>query len=1139
MTDTDGHTTQYFVDGQGRLNQTDYWIGSSVNWLITYATWDAYNNLVSVVDAANNETDYAYDAYGNVTAVAAPASGGALRPTQTVSYDQHYNVTAACDPNYNASHNSTWTATPSPSDSLCPAGLGTTHYTYTYTDTTNQPFGKLTDTYTPTGYHYQVTYDSNGYGLPVQIQGDPISDDHGRVPTTNFGYNSYGLVTSYGNGSGTATFTYDNLNRRSTATDPDNHTSYTYYNADGTVYKTETPYQHATSWGDTASYDQDGDLVQTSVYRMTTATSTPAPDTTNRWYDGDDRLVEMQQAADPKSDLYVNPWTTRYLYDLSQNNTSGSPPAFNGMNSYSAHGNLFKTQELLPPNNPLSVTSPAPRSVANTAFLDLNGNAFDALDRPTARYSLISQTGSGSESLVKQTLTYDASTYFSGDFTGKLTEACNSASPQQCSWYSYDAVGDTTQMHFNDSSSPDRSATYDADGNLTSLTSLVFGTESYQYDAEGRELTKQEATGGGVTSPAKFTHKYYADGTLKQLDVASGGLTQTALFAYSYRPDGRIQSLAVTYAAQANVGTTTDAFTYTSAGRPTQRSETGTGAYSSPSSWQYDSYGRLTQINFPACNNCIVPTPTNPQLTSFTWDPQGQLMATASQTFSYTVRGEALSSQTLMANGVSVPTQSAAALDTQAGIYIGGGNYDSAGRLLGGALPGAPTIAYDSENHTVSASTTIGAVTSSIPPVVAQTFGALGIYQWGPSGEPVRIGSAIGTSHTIPSASSVTYDTLHWDGGQLIFTTNPSGHVDDIKIGGSGDITPLDPSFAGITFYDRGPDGSIMGCHNVTGGSLSLTLEPYPGLPTSASVAACPGGTFGAANGPQFSWPSSILWDPLLQPSNSPINPYPYLAIGIGQGKILGMPRTDGFVDGFNMIQGARMYDATLNQWTTPDAFPGSIDDPVSQKSYLWNDGNPIAHQDPSGFCANTAVKDDGGEILATGTSTCIPLGQPGELSDILLTPPHINIYSPPRIELLPVIASVKAWLKPKFPFHCDNTDSLPQPSRYSYQEEAVYAHSHWRDYGAMAQAILWGGKFDFQRPEGQPFGPVNPDQIPEANIGVGVYMQSAGFSKSEMMQLGNAILAYDNWKGMSKADQDADRHNWHFGFGFSAANCY
>lgn len=45
-----------------------------------------------------------------------------------------------------------------------------------------------------------------------------------------------------------------------------------------------------------------------------------------------------------------------------------------------------------------------------------------------------------------------------------------------------------------------------------------------------------------------------------------------------------------------------------------------------------------------------------------------------------------------------------------------------------------------------------------------------------------------------------------------------------------------------------------------------------------------------------------------------------------------------------------RTYDSSAGNWTAPDAYAGEVHDPMSQKSYIWNDNNPVAYADPSGY---------------------------------------------------------------------------------------------------------------------------------------------------------------------------------------------
>ena len=55
-------------------------------------------------------------------------------------------------------------------------------------------------------------------------------------------------------------------------------------------------------------------------------------------------------------------------------------------------------------------------------------------------------------------------------------------------------------------------------------------------------------------------------------------------------------------------------------------------------------------------------------------------------------------------------------------------------------------------------------------------------------------------------------------------------------------------------------------------------------------------------------------------------------------------------------ISGVRAYDPNLAAWTTPDAYEGEIHDPASQQKYMWNHGNPVDYEDPTGYCVPACV---------------------------------------------------------------------------------------------------------------------------------------------------------------------------------------
>ena len=64
----------------------------------------------------------------------------------------------------------------------------------------------------------------------------------------------------------------------------------------------------------------------------------------------------------------------------------------------------------------------------------------------------------------------------------------------------------------------------------------------------------------------------------------------------------------------------------------------------------------------------------------------------------------------------------------------------------------------------------------------------------------------------------------------------------------------------------------------------------------------------------------------------------------------VGYERPDGYTYASFALQGVRTYDSTSQQWLTPDAFAGDVNDPMSQKPFLWNANKPLTWSDPSGY---------------------------------------------------------------------------------------------------------------------------------------------------------------------------------------------
>jgi hypothetical protein len=238
---------------------------------------------------------------------------------------------------------------------------------------------------------------------------------------------------------------------------------------------------------------------------------------------------------------------------------------------------------------------------------------------------------------------------------------------------------------------------------------------------------------------------------------------------------------------------------------------------------------------------------------------------------------------------------------------------------------------YDVENHVISA----GGSTSDQGNTGA-TDGAS--YQWGVNGHPV----SVNTRGNGGVQSQSGNESLFWDGDSLLYTLAGST-LDDVKIGSMADFTPQDPGYKGITFYDRGPGGSVSYCHNATGAGGSGNIDPYvsQGKWSGGIVNPC----FPSVGGTS-SMPNRIAWNGAWSGQTFGDQQVPV----VGAGWTIGEMRPDGISNGVDTIQGVRNYDPNAAQWTAPDAYAGDVHDPMSQKSYMWNGNNPVQYADPSGY---------------------------------------------------------------------------------------------------------------------------------------------------------------------------------------------
>lgn len=1000
--DTDGHMASWTTDGSGRPVQTNECTASTNQgqqctgtWLTTTEAWDLSNNLISTVEPRGNasganpqayETDYAYDANGNTVAAAQPAvpvstPGGpaTFRPTQLFDYDAHDNLIAYCD--QRASHpRGDWTASGPPTaggpDALCANNGASAHAAFTYPlnpAPPYEPFGRLTSIRTPLGYTSTIAYDPNlqggvDYGLPTSVTGQYIAQsDGGRTPFQSLRYDVHGRLVcavaagadptaSTGDATTTTVLTYDGAGRVTAIGDPDDSTltstacskqpgiagssivSRTTYFPDGSVATTQSASEAAAGVSTQFAYDLDSDTTtETHHY-----TSTPG--TTTKWYDGADRLVEVQQPTDPL-DYYKFAWTTRYLYDLTQGGTvsvATSP-------QYQAYGGLYKTQELLPagvPNpqwNEPGSAAGASTGTTSPTWQDTAGTAFDGMDRPVTQYR---NTGS---SLMPVTTAYDASGAF-----GLLSQKCNARS--ECQSFAYDARGAKTQATFNVPSSPTQTFGYDENGRLASATNAV-GTLVDSYDADSRKTTRTETAG---TQTATIAYSYYGDGQRSSLSINTASQYLPNELAYTYTPSGLVRSISI-------AGASAFGFTYTGGRRLTSRSDntgqpattfTYTNSGSSPTS-----IGLVQSMSAPGFYETgMTYNSAARQLTGnlYVWKDTGFFPGPAVYN-GYTSRDELANGSSLFANGVQIPV-SASNVSPKTALYQFNAfqsypvqsnsantcgqrcvendsnwayTYDSVGRQQTSAYlnPDSGTTysnakSYDAEDHLLS---------QALPWIpngktaYAQSLG----YRWGPVGHPFQIGSTSAVLATNPQPTDFQYDSLFWDDDDLLFTTNAAGQIDDLKIADFADYVP--GASTPLSVLERDVSGQIQGCHS-NGNKNMAQSGPYQ------NIAFICTGLASSFVSPKFG-----------------IN-----TTAAGRGGILLVQKDDGFSDGQNTFQGVRAYDPQAGVWTTPDAYRGNVHDPMSLKPYVWNRNNPYIYSDPSGYCPDACVVEGGAIVGGT-----------------------------------------------------------------------------------------------------------------------------------------------------------------------------
>ena len=1054
LRDADGHMTNWVVDTLGHPTQTQE-CTVSINqgqqctgqWLTTNESWDANNDLTSETDARGNQSDYVYDVDGNTVAVAVPPpNAGAARPTRLFSYDTHDNLTAYCDPNSAPALNTSWTTPPTAPvpgpGGLCPQSTVATQYHWN--PTTDEPFGELdtttspATTASPTGYQRTISYDAGpqggvDYGLPTRVVGAPIAQTGDpatptRQPQQKFWYDANGNLLCYDTGSGQWTLSYDALGRLRTAADPDdptgspacvragaqpswNTTSRTDYFPNGAVKSKQTASQFASGAAATFAYDLDGNVTSETHHFGCTTMAACTAGVTTKWYDGADRLVEVQQPYDV-SDIQSYPWSTRYIYDLS----AGGTTAYRGM-GLRGYGNLVSTQELLSG----SVWAPAygqTYAISSASWMEVRATSYDALDRPVSSY----EAALGDQ--PKTTNGYDAP-----GAAGFLSSV--HLATRETKYLTYDGMGrETNVSYLNDNGvTPSIQQTYDLASHVVSRSTSVLGTETLAYDATGAltSVLEPASLGGGTIS-----YGYYADGMRASAGYGDASVNAPAALQYAYRPDGRRERLGLPNG-------TAFAWTYTAAGRLQTQADPLTGTtvhpdhlYSVnksekpyyPSSMTYtawtqgfDSYGRVTSITLPvnvfayqtsrfdlddgvAEHGTSVYTPGVPAANGVTslvclWSsirnektPLSILHTYPSTQPSYCTMGPG---PPIELNGTQLlggpPTRFASpqnwTLDARAGMLL----HNT--QLISSDTMGA-SYAYDSSGRL---NQDFEGAAEQITISGSPTFSK----NWCPGGSPPSYAPVICYSNgsrakTYDAENRLRTETFSYEPyttatGGPTYTTTPYGFAAYGAYWADSSGYGQPPNVQAVEYGATSHPMRFALYHperisNITEQRAWLWdgNDRFIECPLSNNACQTPFlsieglGDFDLANNTivrvndrnrygqvvtsrtpaAFSgWkdtPERSKTVELGPCSTDQPAEMRYMTSGVCGKQHDGKLTADGWTMDYETWQGVRTYDPAVGQWNTPDAYAGEVHDPMSQKPFMWNRNNFYDYSDPSGY---------------------------------------------------------------------------------------------------------------------------------------------------------------------------------------------
>ncbi|MCX3064245.1 golvesin C-terminal-like domain-containing protein [Streptomyces beihaiensis] len=438
--------------------------------------------------------------------------------------------------------------------------------------------------FNPTDYCNAGSYPADATALTYQTRADGYSADlytktspEGHV--WQFGYDSFGNLTSVTDPDGTATTTtgdytttyaYNSYGELTKATDADQHsTSYSSFEANGYPQTETDALGNVTS----TSYDVRGEVL---------SVKDPLGKTVTQTYDTYGRPLESKTPKDQANGVYIT--TPAPVYDANDNVTQSTAP--NGAVTTAAFDAADQLKQVTSPKdqstdpdrittytydkvgNELTVTSPKGNLSGATAGSYTTTYAYDALNRP------VSVT----------------------DAAGNVTST------------TYDNAGNTAEVvdplknNTTDTTDFTSKYTYDLDHRATVVTDAAGHTKKTGYDKDGRHTSSTDEDGNATL------YTYDERGQLTEVQVPhdnpSGTITyDTTKYAYD-----QVGNQTKVYSPRAVAANSTTAFTAETQYDELNRVKAQLSAYDpndatynkpSETDYSYDADSRLTKVSAP------------------------------------------------------------------------------------------------------------------------------------------------------------------------------------------------------------------------------------------------------------------------------------------------------------------------------------------------------------------------------------------------------------------------------------------------------------------------------------------------------------------------------------------------------------